>query len=201
MLYSSYIKEKHNMTKFEEVISGYKKSLGLLKQIDTKVYKMFTRELERVGREEVSAIIAGLKYNIGVQESIAKGIDKGFQTHRLDKSYIKGKHQFLTLSINQKSFAFYFDYEKKSLFGKKKHFILTLLPLDKEPEQLDATTFATTNKVVNHKVVSRHYYTIEKENDCYIARKNDVLNDTTEEIELDSIPEVDSALTTPVIGY
>ena len=187
--------------KYEEVVDGYKKSLGLLKQVDKKAYSLFINELKKVGAEEVSAIMSQLKYNMRVQESKENGIATDIKCHNLNHKYIKGKSQILRLSIIQETGALSFSLEKYGIFGMKKQFALTLIPLTKKPEAIDETTFAVANKIVKHSIKSRNFYSVSKNTDSYAVSKNDVWNDTTSQTSISSIPEEESILTTPYIGY
>lgn len=196
------------MLNYEEVISGYKKSMGLLKQIDPKVYRLFIRELKRVGAEEVYALMAGLKYNMRVQESKENGIATDIKCHNLDNKYIKGKSQVLRLSIINME-AFSLNLEKRGIFGKQKQFVFTLFPLTKTPNDFEETTFAVSTKLVDHSNKSRNFYTVRRAfsqagiqpEKTYTVKRSDHHNISDSETTVSSIPEEESILTTPVVGY
>ena len=188
--------------KYEEVVSGYKKSLGLLKQVDKKVYKLFIRELKKVGSEELTSLMAQLKFNMGATESMKNGVAKQIKCHNLDKKYIKGKHQILRLAIGVVSRGFSLRLETKTLFGRKKEFNINLFPIEKEQaDSIVPLRFATSCTHTNHNLTSRKFYSVSKEESSYIVRKSDALNDKHTNIALSSIPEEETILTTPFIGY
>lgn len=184
---------------YEEVIAGYKKTLGLLKQTDKKVYKLFIREINHVGKEEVSALMAQLKYNMRVREARKNGKKGNTELHCLNKKYIKGNSRFLRLAISPNN-IFYFELEQRDLLGRKRRVNLHLIPV-KEEAYLKDTKFASYNSLVNGRYTSEKAYKVSKEKDSYTITTDDRWKFKTKKASIPSIPEAETALTSSVIGY